>query len=493
MQEDVFNQIINKYILSNVKVLSKKDIKSIDEYTSCFGVDAKYFFEESDNVLSALNMIDSCINNSVVFLGKPYSKEQMDFIRSLSIESIKHASCFDPSYSLEKMRVLLALSVATKDEKTIKKIRYYDYDKILCIFSIYVEGGNYKKYVGKEYTCELLAEIVNCLREKVSVKGYDSPDTPPIKLELLRNMKKNGVIKYERFLNMRESEMTVINTAIKAGANLNEFDLSYDDQQLTTVITFKTRGYDDEFLYDKRFPAEELVNRCDWLKENENEDAISDYVDYIHATLDGYETIEEIEQRIMNVCENASDACKHWFLDYFEILLVREYSHSDYNLAKHMQRVFKLGSKLGISAHMLKFNICEDDHYTKEMLDAIEYGFFKGLPIKSFTSSDLTEEQIYFIIKYLDKDIDLSCYVKSNYVGEHLHILELAYYDGADLEVLAKPDITAKHMQLLYEDLISGLDIEAYAKPDMPFEEVKRLSNLNREKQIQAIKRMNLL
>ena len=381
----MFNQIINKYILSNVKVLSKKDIKSIDEYTSCFGVDAKYFFEESDNVLSALNMIDSCINNSVVFLGKPYSKEQMDFIRSLSIESIKHASCFDPSYSLEKMRVLLALSVATKDEKTIKKIRYYDYDKILCIFSIYVEGGNYKKYVGKEYTCELLAEIVNCLREKVSVKGYDSPDTPPIKLELLRNMKKNGVIKYERFLNMRESEMTVINTAIKAGANLNEFDLSYDDQQLTTVITFKTRGYDDEFLYDKRFPAEELVNRCDWLKENEDEDAISDYVDYIHATLDGYETIEEIEQRIMNVCENASDACKHWFLDYFEILLVREYSHSDYNLAEHMQRVFKLGSKLGISAHMLKFNICEDDHYTKEMLDAIEYGFFKGLPIKSFT------------------------------------------------------------------------------------------------------------
>ncbi len=433
----MFNQIINKYILSNVKVLSKKDIKSIDEYTSCFGVDAKYFFEESDNVLSALNMIDSCINNSVVFLGKPYSKEQMDFIRSLSIESIRHASCFDPSYSLEKMRVLLALSVATKDEKTIKKIRYYDYDKILCIFSIYVEGGNYKKYIGKEYTCELLAEIVNCLREKVSVKGYDSPNTPPIKLELLRNMKKSGVIKYERFLNMRESEMIVINTAIKAGANLNEFDLAYDDQQL--------------------------------------------------------ETIEEIEQRIMNVCENASDACKHWFLDYFEILLVREYGCSDYNLSKHMQRVFKLGSKLGISAHMLKFNICEDDHYTKEMLDAIEYGFFKGLPIKSFTSSELTEEQIYFIIKYLDKDIDLSCYVKSNYVDEHLHILELAYYDGVDLEALAKPDITAKHMQLLYEDSISGLDIEVYAKPDMPFEEVKRLSNLNREKQIQAIKRMNLL
>lgn len=493
MLEDVFDQIINRYILSNVKVLSKKDIKLIGEYTNCFGVDAEYFFEESDNVLSALNMIDSCINNSVVFLGKPYSKEQMDFIRSLSVDSIRHKSCFDPSYSLEKMKVLLALSVATKDENTIKKIRYYDYDKILCIFSIYVEGGNYRKYTGKEYSCELLAEIVNCLRENVSVKGYDSPNTPPIKLELLRNMKKSGVIKCERFLNMRETEMTVINTAIKAGANLNEFDLSYDDQQLTTVITFKTRGYDAEFLYDKRFPAEELVNRCDWLKENKDEDVISDYVDYIHSTLDGYETIEDIEQRIINVCENASKACKHWFLDYFEILLVREHSCSNYNLAEHMQRVFNLGSRLGVSAHMLKFNIREEDHYTKEMLDAIEYGFFKGLPIKSFTSSNLTEEQIYFIVKYLDKDIDLSCYVKSNYVDEHLHILELAYYDGVDLKALAKPDITAKHMQLLYEDLISGLDIEAYAKPDMPFEEVKRLSNLNREKQIQAIKRMNLL
>ena len=420
------------------------------------------------------------ILHSGMFRGKKYPVLTLDKILKMSLRDTRYADFLtENEFPSEKVSTLSRFAKKNCSYDTVKELSKLSDYKLHSLATIFEAKYDYKKYMSDDYTDEQVMVIALAADMGIDPRRLDDIDYSKDKMVLKLHM----ILENANFIDLTNIHSDylckLLSTIFKN--NLSFPELNYDDikdnEAFMCDVCHNLKLADtDEYLRNMHLPGEELYSRLLWLVNNED----CNYRNMVRSFVNGCKNHTEYFDKFKNVNTTLSDKFKDWFLDYYEIVLLRE-GVRDYDSE------FKKCSEYLNYERESKIS---DNLFTNEQLDTIEYGWSLGLPIESFAKSDYSVEFMEIIIDLLYRGFKDIPYEK--FQLNQIKIIQQAAVNGVNVEVLAKPDMKYAHMKLLYQDLVSGLDIEKYANPELPFRRVKELSNKNRLQQEETIKRLGL-
>lgn len=494
---------------------SDKGTEKVWRLCEFFGVD--FVKEINDGEFNTKEFRDNLYRKLISsdrYKGVKYPKDAMKIIKILLIEKGYYdVDIFvGPGFTGEKISGLYKIhQLYDQKNEYVIKARNFNENYIKSVCYLTEKYGKNDDYFNDVYSSKQLYLLVYATEMGCNARKLIYPEVEVEKLSAFASAAKHNV-NIDRFMEYESPTFfEALELAINNGMDTSKYSFNEDIDSVLVEMLIDINEVEDEYVKNEYLPMDERIRRLQWLLGDDE----FEYKNLIYAIVEDCKTIEEVKDALISYIkkDRYTESLLSWMSEYYGLFLIRNNKNiTDIEFEEEMDEFDEAigydSSHLRLEASIiyanddeetiqypypkLKFEFGEKP-FTDENLDAIEKGLAMGLPVMVFAYSDFEPMHIDFLIFCLLRNQVLRKQVFPEYTLNQLNMLKTLVICKHPYKAIAKEGISEEHMRILYEDIISGLEVSDYNDPSIPINTVIKLSNRNRKKQNEVIKRLNLV